>query len=62
MWLVIVGNLGWTAASLMTAQGVPGVTPLGQALIVLQAGAVVALTVAEWIGLRSSLAADQAAA
>ncbi len=46
----------------MTAQGVPGVTPLGQALIVLQAGAVVALTVAEWIGLRSSLAVDQAAA
>ena len=62
VWLVIAGNLGWVAASLAAAQGLPGITPLGQAMIVLQGLAVLAITVAEWIGLRASLATDRAAA
>ena len=60
-WLVIAGNLGWVAASLGAANGLPGVTPLGQALIVAQALAVLAVTGAEWIGLRKSLGSSRAA-
>lgn len=53
VWLVIVGNLGWAAASFAAASGLPGITPLGQAAVAGQAVAVLALTLAEWAGLRS---------
>ena len=53
VWLVIVGNLGWTAASLIAAS-VPEVTLLGQTLVVAQALAVLALSLAEWAGVRTS--------
>ena len=62
VWLVIAGNLGWSAASLAAAEGLPGITPLGQTVIALQAIAVLAISAAEWIGLRGSLAANRAAA
>lgn len=56
--LVIVGNLGWTAASLVAAASLIGITPLGQAAVVGQALAVLALAIMEWAGLRSSQKAN----
>ena len=53
--LVIVGNLGWTAASLAAAGSLPGITPLGQAAVAGQGLAVLVLALAEWAGLRQSL-------
>jgi hypothetical protein len=58
VWLVILGNLGWTAASLAAAAGLPGATPLGQLLVASQGLAVLALAIAEWVGLRSSQRAN----
>ena len=52
--LVIIGNLGWTAASLALSAGLPGMTMLGQLAVTAQAIAVLALALAEWAGLRSS--------
>lgn len=54
VWLVIIGNLGWTAASLMAAAGLPGITALGQAVVTGQGLAVLAIAFAEYVGLRSS--------
>ena len=54
VWLVILGNLGWTAASFATAASLPGITGLGALLVGGQGAAVLALAIAEWIGLRSS--------
>jgi hypothetical protein len=53
--LVIAGNLGWTAASLAAAGSLPGITMLGQAAVAGQGLVVLALALAEWAGLRSSL-------
>ena len=55
VWLVILGNLGWTFASLIAAIGLEAATPLGRTLVAGQAMAVLAITFAEWIGLRSSI-------
>jgi hypothetical protein len=55
--LVILGNLGWTAASLIAAAGIPGITALGQIAVTGQGLAVLALALAEWAGLRQSRAA-----
>ena len=55
VWLVIAGNLGWTAASLAAAGSLPGITPLGQAAVAGQGLAVLVLALAEWVGLRQSL-------
>lgn len=52
--LVIAGNLGWAAASLVAAGSLAGITPLGQAAVAGQALAVLALALIEWAGLRSS--------
>lgn len=52
--LVIAGNLAWTAASLLAAGSLPGITTLGQAAVAGQGIAVLALAVAEWAGLRSA--------
>lgn len=54
VWLVIVGNLGWTAASLAAAGSLPEITPLGQAAVAGQGLAVLVLAIAEWVGLRQS--------
>lgn len=58
VWMVIVGNLGWAAASLAAAAGLPGITPLGQAAVAGQGLAVLALAIAEYAGLRSSQKAE----
>ena len=54
VWLVILGNLGWTAASLSAGASLPGITTLGQAAVAGQSLAVLVLAIAEWAGLRSS--------
>jgi hypothetical protein len=55
--LVILGNLGWAAASLMAAADLPGITAVGQALVGGQGLVVLGLALAEWAGLRQSGAA-----
>lgn len=52
--LVILGNLGWTAASLVATASIPGITALGQLAVTGQGLAVLALALAEWAGLRQS--------
>lgn len=54
VWLVIAGNLGWSAASVAAAGSLPQITPIGQLAVFGQAIAVLALTAGEWIGLRQS--------
>lgn len=60
IWLVIGGNAAWSTASFATAADLPGITPLGQALVAGQGVAVLALAGAEWMGLRSSRQLSQA--
>ncbi|HEX6218123.1 MAG TPA: hypothetical protein VFZ35_02480 [Sphingomicrobium sp.] len=55
-WLVILGNIGWAVVSVATAVELPGITPLGSALVAGQGLAVVGLAVLEWIGVRQSAA------
>jgi len=57
VWLVIAGNIGWTAASLAAAESMAGITALGQAAVAVQGLAVLVLALAEWAGLRQSLRA-----
>jgi hypothetical protein len=58
VWLVIIGNLGWTAQSFaLLGQLAP--TPLGTAFVSVQALAVLGLAGLEYMGLRR---ARQAAA
>jgi len=52
--LVILGNIGWAAASVIAAVDLPGITPLGRTMVAGQGMAVFLLALAEWIGLRSS--------
>ena len=60
-WLVILGNFGWTAASLATALGLPGITALGSVLTAGQGLAVLGLALLEWRGIRESERVAQAA-
>ena len=53
--LVIGGNIAWAVASFASAGSIPAITLLGQAVIAGQGLAVLALAIAEWLGLRSSL-------
>lgn len=62
VWLVIAGNVGWAAASMIEAAMLPGITPLGQLLVAGQGLAVLALAIAEYAALRSARANRQAAA
>ena len=56
VWIVILGNLGWTAESFATiAQQQP--TPLGTAFVAAQALAVLGLAGLEYVGLRKAAAA-----
>lgn len=57
--LVIAGNLGWAIASFAAAGSVPAITFLGQAAVAGQGLAVLVLAIAEWVGLRSSVAENQ---
>ena len=57
VWLIILGNLGWTAASIVVAASLTGISAVGQVAVTAQALAVLALAVAEWAGLRQSGAA-----
>ena len=53
---VIAGNIGWALASFFAAGAAPAITLLGQAVVAGQGLAVLVLAIAEWAGLRSSLA------
>jgi hypothetical protein len=54
--LVIAGNIAWAVASFAAAGSVPAITFLGQAVVAGQALAVLVLAIAEWAGLKSSVA------
>ncbi len=54
--VVILGNIGWAIASFAAAGSVPAITFLGQAVVAGQGLAVLALAIAEWAGLKSSIA------
>ncbi len=56
--LVVVGNVGWTAASFLAAASLPQITAAGQLLTVGQGLAVLLLAYLEWRGLRSSQSAQ----
>lgn len=55
--LVVLGNIGWTAASLALAASLPAIAPVGVAFLTVQALAVLGLALLEWRGLRQSRAA-----
>ena len=54
VYLVIIGNIGWAGASLLTAFELPGITPLGTLAVASQGLAVLALAILEWRGVRQS--------
>ncbi len=54
VWLVIVGNVGWTLESLVVAFTTAGITGLGSLFIAGQGAAVLALAALEYVGLRRS--------
>ena len=54
--LVIAGNIAWAVASFAAAGSVPAITFLGQAAVGGQGLAVLVLAIAEWAGLKSSVA------
>jgi hypothetical protein len=54
--IVVLGNIGWAVASFAAAGSLPAITVLGQAVVAGQGLAVLALAIAEWAGLKSSLA------
>ena len=54
--IVILGNIGWAIASFAAAGSVPAITFLGQAVVAGQGLGVLALAIAEWAGLKSSVA------
>ena len=54
--LVIAGNIAWAVASFLAAGSAPAITVLGQAAVAGQGLAILLLAVAEWAGLRSSVA------
>ena len=58
VWLVIVGNVGWTLASFALASGLQQITPAGQALVIGQALTVLMLAFLEWRGVRSAVSAQ----
>lgn len=54
--LVIFGNVGWVAASLILVAALPSMLPLGAAFVIGQAVVVLVLAILEWRGLRQSSA------
>ena len=61
VWLVILGNLGWTAASVVAAAALSEITALGRLAVTGQGLAVLALALAEYAGLRASSAKEASA-
>ncbi|HEU0133300.1 MAG TPA: hypothetical protein VFR28_00630 [Allosphingosinicella sp.] len=58
VWLVIVGNLAWTAESfLLISTEAARITALGTAFVAAQAAAVLAITLLEYAGLKRMRAA-----
>jgi len=56
VWVVIIGNLGWTAESFATLAQ-QDATPLGTAFVTAQALTVLGLAALEYLGLRKAAAA-----
>ena len=56
VWLVIVGNVGWAAESLIVAFTTAGITGLGTLFVAGQGAAVAALAALEYTGLQRSRA------
>jgi hypothetical protein len=57
VWLVIVGNVAWTAESMLLISEQAGrITPLGTTFVAGQALAVLALALLEYAGLRRAVA------
>ena len=56
VWLVIVGNVGWTLESLFVAFAAAGITGLGSLFVAGQGAAVLALAALEYVGLQRSRA------
>jgi hypothetical protein len=54
VWVVIVGNVGWTAESLFVAFRQAGITALGTAFVAVQAAAVLGLALLEYVGVRKA--------
>jgi hypothetical protein len=58
VWVVILGNLGWTAESfLLISQSQPAITAIGTGFVTVQALAVLGLAALEYVGLRRLQAA-----
>jgi len=54
VWMVIVGNLGWTAESFVVIGQQPAITALGTAFVSAQALAVLGLAALEYVGLKKA--------
>ncbi len=54
VYLVVFGNLIWTAESLILLRVAPSITALGAAFVSGQAAIVAGLALLEWIGIRRS--------
>ena len=60
VWLVILGNVGWTVESVLTVLATPAITALGALFVAGQAAAVLSLAALEFVGLERSRAATAA--
>ena len=58
VWAVILGNLLWSAESLIFVSSTPGISALGIAFVTAQAATVAGLALLEWIGLRRGQSAE----
>ena len=54
VWIVIVGNLGWTAESFVLIGQQPAITALGTGFVSAQALAVLGLAALEYMGLKKA--------
>ncbi len=54
VWVVILGNLGWTAESFVLIGQQSGITALGTAFVAAQALTVLGLAALEYLGLRKA--------
>ena len=59
VWLVILGNLGWAAASAVLVAGLAAITAPGAAFVAGQAIGVLVLALLEWRGVRQGAAVAQ---
>ena len=59
VWLVILGNLDWVAASAVLMAGLAAITAPGTAFVAGQAIGVAVLALLEWRGMRQGIAVTQ---